>query len=110
MFAARIIKKRQSPPPSEDQLLNKRDQLYGVDPNRINPFESGLPIALTYGDLNQDVMVAANEGEPDASEKGLARSSPLPNCYTPSEVIKKAQQEKLCRDEVTKISGIYPHR
>ena len=50
-------------------------------------------------------MRATNKGEPDVPEKGQPKSAALPNCYTPAETMKKAQQEKFCRNEVIKISG-----
>ena len=101
-----ITKKRLSPSPRDDRALNIRDQFYGTDPHQIRPFEEGPPPARWFADLNKDVTTCSNEGEPDAPEKGQDQSKPLPNCYTPSEVLTKARQEKLFRDEVTKITSV----
>ena len=101
-----MTKQRLSPPPRDDRALNIRDMYYGTDPHQIRPFEERPPPARWFADLNQDVMTATNEGGPDAPEKGQEQSRPLPNCYTPNEVLTKSRQERLFRDEVTKITSV----
>ena len=86
-----IIKKRQSPEHADDHVLNKRDQFYGLDLQQINPLKDQPPQALTFGCLNQDVMIAMNEGDKDVNENGAN----FPNCYTPAETLRKAQREAL---------------
>jgi len=98
-------KKRMSPDPAEDQVLNNRDAAYGLNPAVLNAFNDEVVLAKVFGDLNKDVMLAANEGEPDVTEGGDAAIS-MANCYSPAETLTKARQEKLSRDNFGKITGM----
>jgi len=62
------------------------------DPAQTSPFDPPQP-AITFQKLNEDVMVASNEGpvDKDAPEPGEA------NCYSPLELLSKSKQETLLR-------------
>ena len=64
MLVNEYTKRRRTPPPEMSHKLHRQDQFYGIDPSNVNPFNPPRP-ALTYQDLNEDVMVAANEGLTD---------------------------------------------
>ena len=74
MLVNEYTKKRRTPPPETTHELHRQDQFYGTDPAQINPFNPPRP-AITFQDLNEDVMVAANEGlvDKDAPEPGRAK-------------------------------------
>ena len=105
MLAKEFTKKRRSPPPAMDHVLHSQDRYYGIDPSLTfgfnNPFNLPRP-ALKFQDLNEDVMVASNEG---LTDEGDAEST-AQNCYSPTETLSKSKQEKLSRDEATKIAGV----
>ena len=86
MIANEYTKKRRATVPEGNHLLNSHDGLYGRDPAQINPFDPP-PAARTYEELNQDVMVASNRGQPDGDVEDADRE----NCYTPVEVLSKAK-------------------
>ena len=102
MLAKEYTKKRRSPSPSMDHTLHSQDRYYGVDPSLTFGFFNTVNFprpALKFEDLNEDVMVVSNEGLTDESDA----ESTAKNCYTPTETLSKSKQEKLSRDETTKI-------
>ena len=101
MLANEWTKTRRATPPDLTHELHLQDQFYGTDPAQLNPFNPPRP-AITFQDLNEDVMVSANEGLADAD----APESGEPNCYTPLETLSKSKQEKLSREATTKLAGV----
>ena len=70
---------------------------------QIHPFKAPPPKAQKYANLNKDVLEATNKGNVDGAES----PAELANCYSPTESISKAKQEKLSRDETTKVAGVH---
>ena len=102
MLSTEYTKQRRATVPADSTVLNLHDGLYGLDPTQINIFDPP-PAALTYFELNQDVMVVSNSGQTDGDvEDALIKE----NCYTPVEVLSKGNQEKLSRDATTKLAGV----
>ena len=81
--------------------LHLQDQFYGTDPAQLNPFNLPRP-AITFEQLNEDVMVSANVGLTDADSPDSEEA----NCYTPLETMSKSKQEKLSREASTKLAGV----
>ena len=101
MLTNEWTKTRQTSPPEPTQQLHRQDQLYGTDPAQTNPFDPPQP-AVTFHQLNEDVMVVSNEGpvDKDAPEPGEA------NCYSPLELLSKSKQETLLREATPKLAEI----
>ena len=101
MLANDWTKTRRATLPEPNHELHLQDQFYGTDPAQINPFNPPRP-ATTYELLNEDVMVSANVGQPDAD----APDSEEANCYTPLETLSKSKQEKLSREATARLAGV----
>ena len=101
MLSNEWTKTRRATPPDLTEELHLQDQLYGTDPSQTNPFNPPRP-AITFGQLNADVMVSANHGLTDADSP----DSEEDNCYTSYETLSKSKQEKLWREATTKFAGV----
>ena len=98
IFGEEYTKKRRHPAPANDQVLNVRDSLYGLDPTQIHPFENEPTPAVRYAVLNKDVVMATNLDRADGPDSAVDH----PNCYSPTVALPKTKQETFSRNE-TKV-------